>query len=84
MLTLMPRTREKDPYLRILSEDLANVPVSAILANLKKRDVTLHLPKFTIENSLNLMPALQRVSVIRKIVLLALQAGCIYLTSCNV
>lgn len=64
MLTLMPRSRENDPYLRILSDDLITVPVSAILANLKKQDITIHLPKFNIENNLNLVPTLRHVCII--------------------
>lgn len=61
MLTLMPRSRKNDPYLRILSDDLITVPVSAILANLKKQDITIHLPKFNIENNLDLVPTLRHV-----------------------
>ncbi|CAL7946686.1 unnamed protein product [Xylocopa violacea] len=63
MLTLMPSSREKDPELRILSEDLTTVPVSAILENLKERDVTIYLPKFNIENNLNLISSLQRLGI---------------------
>lgn len=63
MLVLMPNRRQRDPYLRILSKDLATVPVSAILANLKERHVTIYLPKFTIENNLDLIPTLQHVSL---------------------
>ncbi|XP_033314153.1 uncharacterized protein LOC117213042 [Bombus bifarius] len=63
MLTLMPRSRENDPYLRILSDDLITVPVSAILANLKKQDITIHLPKFNIENNLNLVPTLRHLGI---------------------
>lgn len=62
MLTIMPNEREKDPHLRILSKDLATIPISAILANLRERDVTIYLPKFKIENNLNLMSTLQHVS----------------------
>lgn len=64
MLILLPRQNETDPYLRILSKDLATIPVSAIFANLKERDVTIHLPKFTIESNLNLLATLQDVSVV--------------------
>ena len=63
MLILLPRTNETDPYLRILSKDLATVPVSAIFANLKERDVTIHLPKFTIESNLNLLTTLQDLGI---------------------
>ncbi|CAK9799548.1 Serine protease inhibitor 2 [Anthophora plagiata] len=63
MVTLMPNTREKDPYLKILSEDLTSVPISAILANLKIRDVTIHIPKFSIESNLNLLPTLQHMGI---------------------
>lgn len=64
MLTFMPSSRGKDSYLRILSEDLITVSVSAILASLEKRDVTIHLPKFNIEKDLNLVPTLQHVCII--------------------
>ncbi|KOC68055.1 Serine proteinase inhibitor A3K, partial [Habropoda laboriosa] len=63
MLALMPDTREKDPYLRILSEDLTTLPISTILANLKMRDIMIHVPKFSIENNLNLIPALHRLGI---------------------
>ncbi|XP_076750870.1 uncharacterized protein LOC143423419 [Xylocopa sonorina] len=63
MLTLMPSSREKDPELRILSEDLTTVSVSTILENLKERDVTIHLPKFNIENNLNLIPSLRHLGI---------------------
>ncbi|XP_076668244.1 uncharacterized protein LOC143368914 [Andrena cerasifolii] len=63
MLTLLPRKSGIDPYLRILSTDLATIPVSAIFANLKERDVTIHLPKFTIESNLNLLPTLQDLGI---------------------
>ncbi|XP_043265497.1 uncharacterized protein LOC122405073 isoform X2 [Colletes gigas] len=63
MLLLMPTRKESDPYLRILSKDLATVPVSVLLANLKDRDATIYLPKFTIENSLNLVPTLQHLGI---------------------
>ena len=63
MLTILPRKREIDPYLRILSKDLATIPVSAIFANLKEKDVTIHLPKFTIESNLNLLPTLQDLGI---------------------
>ncbi|XP_017889133.1 uncharacterized protein LOC108630369 [Ceratina calcarata] len=63
MLVLMPKRRENDPYLRILSEDLVTVPVSAILASLKRRDVTVHLPKFKIESNFNLEPTLKRMGI---------------------
>ncbi|XP_076177429.1 uncharacterized protein LOC143151855 [Ptiloglossa arizonensis] len=63
MLVLMPNRRQRDPYLRILSKDLATVPVSAILANLKERHVTIYLPKFTIENNLDLIPTLQHLGI---------------------
>ncbi|XP_054005650.1 uncharacterized protein LOC128890802 isoform X1 [Hylaeus anthracinus] len=65
MLILMPSKKERDPYLRILSKDLSTVPVSAMLASLKERGVTLYLPKFTIENSLNLVPTLQHLGIDR-------------------
>lgn len=63
MLTIMPNKREKDPYLRALSKDLSTVPVSAILASLKERTINIHLPKFTIQNTLNLVPALQHLGI---------------------
>ncbi|XP_029038073.2 uncharacterized protein LOC114873665 [Osmia bicornis bicornis] len=63
MLTIMPNEREKDPHLRILSKDLATIPISAILANLRERDVTIYLPKFKIENNLNLMSTLQNLGI---------------------
>ncbi|XP_078048836.1 uncharacterized protein LOC144476110 isoform X2 [Augochlora pura] len=65
MLTIMPNKREKDPYLQILSRDLSTVPVSAILANLKERSINIHLPKFSIENTLNLMPTIQSLGIER-------------------
>ncbi|KAF3424849.1 hypothetical protein E2986_00965 [Frieseomelitta varia] len=63
MLTLMPNSREKDLYLRILSEDLVTIPVSVILANLRLQDITVHLPKFNIENNLDLIPTLQYLGI---------------------
>ncbi|XP_076279491.1 uncharacterized protein LOC143208714 isoform X2 [Lasioglossum baleicum] len=63
MLTIMPNKREKDPYLRALSKDLSTVPVSAIFASLKERNINIHLPKFTIQNTLNLVPALQSMGI---------------------
>lgn len=60
----MPSRPKRDPDLRILSKDLTTIPLSVILANLRKRDVTLYLPKFTIENNLDLIPTLQDVSEI--------------------
>ncbi|XP_076659072.1 uncharacterized protein LOC143362614 [Halictus rubicundus] len=63
MLTIIPTKREKDPYLRVLSKDLSTVPVSAILASLKENNIKIHLPKFSIENTLNLVPALQRLGI---------------------
>ena len=63
MLTLMPNSRKKS-YLRILSEDLVTIPVSVILANLRLQDITVHLPKFNIENNLDLVPTLQYVCII--------------------
>nr|XP_033341228.1 uncharacterized protein LOC117229129 isoform X1 [Megalopta genalis] len=63
MLTIMPNKREKDPYLQVLSKDLSTVPVSAILANLKERSIKIYMPKFSIENTLNLVPTLQRLGI---------------------
>ncbi|KZC12911.1 Serpin I2, partial [Dufourea novaeangliae] len=63
MLTIIPSKRERDPYLRILSRDLATVPVSAIIASLKETRITIHLPKFSIENSLDLVPTLQHLGI---------------------
>ncbi|KAK9294348.1 hypothetical protein QLX08_011018 [Tetragonisca angustula] len=62
MLTLMPNSRKKS-YLRILSEDLVTIPVSVILANLRLQDITVHLPKFNIENNLDLVPTLQYLGI---------------------
>lgn len=65
MLTIMPNKRNKDPYLQVLSKDLSTVPVSAILANLKERSINIHLPKFSIENTLNLVPIIQSLGIER-------------------
>lgn len=66
MLTLMPNSRKKDLHLRILNEDLVTIPISMILANLRLQDITVHLPKFNIENNLDLVPTLQYVCIAHK------------------
>ncbi|KAK1136414.1 hypothetical protein K0M31_000972 [Melipona bicolor] len=63
MLTLMPNSRGKDLHLQILSEDLVAIPVSVILANLRLQDITVHLPKFNIENNLDVVPTLQYLGI---------------------
>lgn len=63
LVTLMPANRDRDSYLKVLSKDLSTVPVSAILASLKERRIKVHLPKFSIENTLNLVPTLQGLGI---------------------
>ncbi|XP_031847109.2 uncharacterized protein LOC116433298 [Nomia melanderi] len=63
MLIVTPNKRNKDRYLRILSRDLVTVPVSVLLSSLMERSVTIHVPKFSIENNLNVVPTLQRLGI---------------------
>lgn len=63
MIVLLPNNHELDPNLQILSKDLSYIPMSALLANLHAMEVNLILPKFSIENKLDLRFALEHVSV---------------------
>lgn len=63
MIVLLPNNHELDSNLQILSKDLSYVPMSALLANLQVTEVNLILPKFSIENKLDLRFALEHVSV---------------------
>ena len=55
-------SRQGAHALHILSKDLSYIPVSVILKSLRVTEVLLQIPKFSIENKLDLRPALERVS----------------------
>ncbi|XP_047350131.1 uncharacterized protein LOC124949306 [Vespa velutina] len=63
MIVLLPNNHELDPNLQILSKDLSYIPMSALIANLYPTEVNLILPKFSIENKLDLRFALEHMGV---------------------
>ncbi|KAI4504439.1 hypothetical protein M0802_000910 [Mischocyttarus mexicanus] len=58
MLILLPTNKELDPNLTLLSKDLSYVSMSALLANLYLTEVNVIIPKFSIENKLDLKSTL--------------------------
>lgn len=63
MLIFLPSNPGSDPYLQTLSKDLSYVPVSVLLANLMETEMLLAIPRFSIENKVDLQAPLMRVSI---------------------
>ncbi|XP_015190926.1 PREDICTED: uncharacterized protein LOC107074206 [Polistes dominula] len=63
MLIILPNNKEIDPNLTILSKDLSYVSISALLANIYLTEVNLIIPKFSIENKLDLKSVLKSLGI---------------------
>ena len=69
MILLLP-TNQGEHALHILSKDLSYIPVSVLLKSLRETEMLLQVPRFSIENKLDLRPALERVSLISVFILI--------------
>lgn len=62
MLLLLP-ARQGEHALQILSKDLSYIPISTLFKNLRTTEILLQLPRFSIENKLDLRSALEHVRI---------------------
>ncbi|XP_033208177.1 uncharacterized protein LOC117167393 isoform X2 [Belonocnema kinseyi] len=62
LILLLPTT-QGEHALHILSKDLSYIPVSVLLKSLRETEVLLQIPRFSIENKLDLRPALERLGI---------------------
>ncbi|XP_043487510.1 uncharacterized protein LOC122514639 isoform X1 [Polistes fuscatus] len=63
MLIILPNNKEIDQNLTVLSKDLSYVSMSALLANIYLTEVNLIIPKFSIENKLDLKSVLKSLGI---------------------
>lgn len=63
MLVFLPSHEDSDPYLQTLFKDLSYVPMRTLLTSLKETELVLSIPRFSIENKLDLRSSLMRVSI---------------------
>lgn len=62
MLLLLP-ARQGEHALQILSKDLSYIPISTLFKNLRTTEILLQLPRFSIENKLDLRSALEHLGI---------------------
>ncbi|KAM0725674.1 Serine protease inhibitor 2 [Formica fusca] len=63
MLVFLPSHEDSDPYLQTLFKDLSYVPMRTLLTSLKETELVLSIPRFSIENKLDLRSSLMRMGV---------------------
>ncbi|KAL6427473.1 hypothetical protein ACFW04_008768 [Cataglyphis niger] len=78
MLIFLPSHEDSDPYLQTLFKDLSYVPMRTLLTSLKEIELVLSIPRFSIENKLDLRSSLMRMGVLNVFGTTANFTGIIY------
>lgn len=63
MLIFLPSNEGTDPHLKILSKDVSYVPLRTMLSQLSETELVLSIPRFSIENEIDLRSPLMRVNI---------------------